>query len=191
MNNLLKIFFALTIFTLLITPKSSAQTHLKVNALYTAALLPNIGIETKLNSNFTFEAEIFGSPWKSINDKPYLMVAALAGTRYYINESFKGFYLGAYLSGNKFKVSKWNYTANQVQRGWGMSAGATIGYQMEISPKCNMDFYVGGGFHHAWYWGEVISTGETYVGWNKSAEWLPYRAGVTFAFKDVFKRKKR
>ncbi len=191
MKNTLKYLVVIALFTLFATPKSSAQTHLKVNALYVAALLPNIGIETKLNSNFTLEAEMFGSLWKSINDKPYLVVAALAGTRYYINESFEGFYIGAYASGNKFKVSKWNYTANSVQRGWGMSLGGTIGYQIEISPKCNMDFYVGGGFHHAWYWGQRVDTGDTYVGWNKSAEWLPYRAGVSFAFKNVFKKRNK
>ena len=191
MNNTLKCLAIFALSTLFLTSKASGQTHLKVNALYTAALLPNISIETKLNPKFTLEAEIFGSPWKSINDKPYLMVGVLTGARYYINESFDGFYVGAYVSGNKFKVSKWNYTANSVQRGWGMCVGGTVGYQLAISPKCNMDFYVGGGFHHAWYWGEIVSTGKEYVGWNKSAEWLPYRAGVSFAFKNVFNKKRR
>lgn len=190
MNNkyILHCFLASLALLLLVAPKSSAQTHLKTNALYLAALIPNIAVETKLSSNFTFEGEIFASLWESINDRPYLIGAALVGTRYYFKESFKGLYLGAYVSGEKFKFSKWNYTPDYVQRGWGVCVGATIGYQLELGPRCNIDFYLGGGFHHAWYWGERLSTGETYVGWNKSAEWLPYRAGVSFAFKDIFKR---
>lgn len=192
MNNRYILRYSLIIATLFlfVAPKVSAQTHLKTNALYLAALVPNIAIETRLNSNFTFEAEAFASLWKSINDKPYLVGALLVGSRYYLKESFKGFYIGAYASGEKFKFSKWNYTSDQVQRGLGMCLGGTIGYQFAIGPKCNMDLYFGGGFHHAWYWGETLSTGEQYVGWNKSAEWLPYRAGVSFAFTDIFKRRK-
>ena len=189
MNSTFKVFATIAALMLLITTKTSAQTHLKVNALYTAALLPNIGIETKIGPKFTIEAELFGSPWKSINGRPYLVIAALAGTRYYFKESFKGLYVGAYASINKFKLSKWGHVADEVQRGTGMCLGATVGYQIEIGPRCNMDFYLGGGYHHAWYWGEVVSTGESYVGWNKSAEWIPYRAGVSFAFKNLFKKK--
>lgn len=181
--------FLIVIIALFIVQKSSAQTHLKTNALYLAALVPNIAVETNLGYNITLEGEIFGSPWKSIKGKPYLMAALLVGSRYYIKEAFDGFYVGLYVSGNKFKYSKWNYTADKIQEGVAMCVGGTVGYQLKIGPRCNMDFYIGGGFHHAWYHGTTVSTGEQYVGWNKSAEWIPYRAGVSFAFTDIFKKR--
>lgn len=108
---------------------------------------------------------------------------AIAGARYYPKQAFKGFYVGADAAFDTYKVSKWDHPATDIQHGVGMYYGLTLGYQLSIGKRWNMDFYAGGGWHLGWYWGEDMLTGQPYVGWNKSGEWLPYKLGVTFAYR--------
>jgi len=183
-----KILISLLVF---ITLPAGAQTYIKTNALYWAVLLPNVGVETRLSNHFTFEGEVNGSLWKSIDDRPYLGMQVMAGGRYYIKESFKGFYVGGDISFDVYEASKWDHWNNDyggidVQHGVGVYLGVTLGYQMPIGRRWNMDFYAGGGWHHGWYWGDTkMADGShvMYAGWNRSGEWIPYKAGVTFAYR--------
>lgn len=162
---------------------ASAQTYIKTNALYWVGLLPNVQVETRLANHFTFQGEVNASLWENIGGRPYMGLQAIAGARYYPKQAFKGFYVGADAAFDTYKVSKWDHPATDIQHGIGMYYGLTLGYQISIGKRWNMDFYAGGGWHLGWYWGEDMLTGQPYVGWNKSGEWLPYKLGVTFAYR--------
>lgn len=162
---------------------SEAQTYIKSNALYWLGLLPNVGVETRLGKHFTFNGEFNASLWESINGRPYMGMQAIAGVRYYPKMAFKGFYVGADAAFDVYNVSKWDHPATDVQHGIGIYLGVTLGYQISIAKRWNMDFYAGGGWHLGHYWGEDKLTDTPYALWNASGEWIPYKLGVTFAYR--------
>ena len=171
------------LLTALAIPAAKSQTYIKANALYYAVLVPNIAVETKLSEHFTFNADAVFSPWKSINGSPYLIGQIIPDVRYYFKEANQGFYAGLYAAADVYKVSKWGHPGTDVQHGWGISLGATVGYELPIAKRWLMDFYIGGGWHHGWYWGEDTRDGSVYAPWNRSGEWIPYRAGVSFGYR--------
>lgn len=170
-------------FMLTLSISAGAQTYIKTNALYWVGLLPNVGVETRLANHFTFNAEAVASFWENINGRPYMGTQIIAGVRYYPKQAFKGFYVGGDAALDAYNVSKWDHPVTDIQHGVGLYLGLTLGYQLPIAKRWNMDFYAGGGWHHGWYWGENTLTGEPYAAWNKSGEWIPYKLGVTFAYR--------
>lgn len=162
---------------------ATAQTTLKFNALYWAVGVTNVSVETRLAPKFTFNGDVVFSPWESIKGRPYFGGQVISEFRFYPRAAFSGFYVGAYAAFDSYKTSKWDHPPTDVQHGVGLSLGATLGYQLKIAKRWNMDFYVGGGWHHGWYYGINTATGAMYAPWNKSGEWLPYKVGVAFAYR--------
>ncbi|MFI3298357.1 MAG: DUF3575 domain-containing protein [Rikenellaceae bacterium] len=185
----------IALIVLLSTFSAQSQTYLRSNALYLAVLMPNIGVETRLSDNFTFEGEVNVSLWKNLgkNKIPMQFVQYIVGARWYPKGVYNGFYTGGDFSFDLYNMNRWNYWKGnvaengiKVQHGYGYYLGATIGYEMKLSERWLIDFYVGGGWHLGTYWGERVfedKPSEMYVSWNKSGEWLPYKIGVTFGYK--------
>jgi len=162
----------------------NAQTYLKWNGLYFAAGVINTSIETKLSDKLSFNTDAVFSPWKSINGNPFLIGQLIPEVRYYPRGTFNGFYMGAYAGGHMFKLTKWNYiNRGKYQKGWGYSLGLSLGYEIRINNRWMMDVYAGYGYQHSEYKGYMNHTGEQYIGWNGSGEWIPYKIGVAFAYK--------
>lgn len=177
---------SITLVLLFLSLSASSQTYIKSNALYWVGLLPNVQVETRLADNFTFQGELNASLWESVFDgRPMMGLQAIAGFRWYPRQAFKGFYVGVDASFDVYKVSNFItlYPPYKVQHGVGMYYGLTLGYQLSIGKRWNMDFYAGGGWHLGWYYGVDTRTGELFVPWNKSGEWLPYKLGVAFAYR--------
>lgn len=169
---------------------AAQNTRLKWNALYWAMGVPNMSVETRLCEKLTFNGDVVVSPWLSIKGRPLQGLQLISEVRFYPKESFKGFYVGAYLGYDSYELSKWDHPKTDIQHGIGMGVGATVGWQIDITRRLGMDFYVGYGWHHGWYYGVDETTGNLYVDWNKSAEWIPYKAGVTFAYRLGMGKKK-
>ncbi|MEG2646625.1 MAG: DUF3575 domain-containing protein [Mucinivorans sp.] len=159
------------------------KTTLKWNALYWAVGVINMSVETKIDKHFTFNGDLVFSPWAEIAGRPYLGGQAIAEFRYYPKVAFRGFYVGVYGAFDQYRVSKWDHPATDVQEGIGMSYGLTLGYQLPIGKRWSIDFYLAGGWHLGWYIGYDTLNGGRYADWNKSGEWIPYKAGVAFSFK--------
>lgn len=185
--------------------KSELQqsTYIKANALFLPIGMLNAGIETQLSKKFTFQTDIFISPWKSFAGK-YAQVYMIGfDGRYYFKEAFKHFYVAANFSAARYKLQKWNYwsdtpyqytedspwyiTSDLYQDGFSLMFGATVGYQFRLSENWNMDIYLGGGSSQDFYRGYHKDLGVRYDDpnrkWNKSGEWIPYRGGVMIAYK--------
>lgn len=175
------------LFLLLVSSLTQGQTYIKANAATALFLIPNVGVETTLSKHFTFQVDVTASFWKSINNAPFQLVMLTPELRYHFNENTRGFYVGAHLGGSIFKLQKWNYSdTNDYQKGINYFAGATIGYQREISKKLALDFFLGGGTQQAFYKGYDLTTGVRYENvhkYNKSGEWLPYRGGIMLCYK--------
>lgn len=200
------------LFAILIGLLSNAQTqksenskniYLKGNALFLPVGIINAGIEYQLNEKVTLQADVFISPWKSFIGK-YAQVYMMGfDARYYFDEAFKHFYVGANISGARFIIQKYNYwgdgfyqytpespiykTSDIYQDGYALMLGATVGYQFQLSDRWNMDLYLGAGTIQSFYHGYHKELGIRYDddgrNWNKSGEFLPYRGGIMIGYK--------
>ena len=181
---IMKKIFILTI--LLFSVHSQSQTYVKVNAMTTLFTIPNVAIETSIGEKSTFQFDVLGSFWKSVDGKPREFYTFTPEYRYHFKEKYNGFYAGAHIGGSVFNFQKWNYlNTDFYEKGIGYFIGSIVGYQVKLNEKFMLDCFVGGGWHQGFYKGYKISTGERYdkaQNYNKSGEWLPYRLGVMVSY---------
>jgi len=175
----------LLVLLLAVTPTFS-QTYFKFNAPTTLLGAPQIGVETSIGKKLTFQGDVLGSYWESINGGPFKTLMVFSEVRYHFNENYKGLYVGGHVGGSIFELQKWNYiNTDKYQKGEAFFLGISVGYQIQISEKWMVDMFIGGGNQQAHYTGRYLSTGEKYehASYNKSGEWLPYRGGIMFSYK--------
>ena len=70
---------------LIIASLSYSQTYVKVNALTTLLSVPNVAIETSIGKKSTFQFDILGSPWKSVDGKPREFYTLIPEYRYHFS----------------------------------------------------------------------------------------------------------
>ena len=183
---------------------NSKKLYIKANALFLPIGILNAGLEYQMSKKMTLQGEVFISPWKSFAGKDAQVYMIGFEGRYYFNEAFKHFYVGANFSAARFIIQKytyWNdnpyqYTpespiyigSDLYQDGFSYMLGATIGYQFQLSAKWNMDLYFGAGTIQSYYKGYVKSLGVRYdTGqdrvYNKSGEFLPYKGGIMISYR--------
>ena len=131
------------------------KLYIKANALFLPIGMLNAGVEYQLKEKITLQAEVFISPWKSFMGK-YAQAFMLGFEgRYYFQEAFKHWYVGANVTGARYKLQKFNYwgdgpfqytetspiykTSDLYQDGYSIMFGATVGYQFHLSERWNMD----------------------------------------------------
>ncbi|SEV98263.1 Protein of unknown function [Chryseobacterium wanjuense] len=182
--------------------QSETSVYLKGNALFATIGVLNVGVEHQLSKKYTLQGDIFISPWKSFAGHEFQYYSASVEGRYYFDEAFKHWYLGANIAASAFTLQKWSYWSdgefinehngdllvysNLYQKGYSLILGVTAGYQFNISDRWNIDIYGTVGTSQDFYKGYDRTTGKRYdpaTGFNKSGEVLPYRGGVMISYK--------
>lgn len=178
------------------------SVYIKGNALFIPIGIVNLGIEHQLSKKITVQGEVFISPWKSFDGHELQYYSVSAEGRYYFNEAFRHFYVGANIATSAFTLQKWNYwsdepyyndygevftSSNLYQKGYSLIIGVTLGYQFKVSDRWNIDLYGTLGTSQDFYKGYDRTTGERYDRkdnqFNRSGEILPYRGGVMISYK--------
>ncbi|WP_027377789.1 DUF3575 domain-containing protein [Kaistella palustris] len=206
-----KLIFALAVaFTSLLpaqTVDSSTvpkKLYIKANALFLPVGMLNAGVEYQLNKRYTVQAEVFISPWKSFMGK-YAQVYMIGfDGRYYFDEAFKHWYVGANISAARIKIQKYNYWGDEpfqytetspvytnsdlYQNGYSLMLGAVVGYQFQLAHNWNIDLFLGAGTVQSFYRGWHKELGIRYDldptrDFNRSGEFLPYRGGVMISYR--------
>lgn len=182
---------------------STKKLYVKANALFLPIGVFNAGLEYQLNKKITVQGDVFISPWKSFAGKYSQVYMIGFDGRYYFDEAFKHFYVGANISAARFIIQKYNYwsdglyqytpespiynTSDLYQDGYSVFLGATVGYQFQLSENWNMDLYLGAGTAQSFYKGYHKELGIRYDNdgrtWNKSGELIPYRGGVMISYR--------
>ncbi len=174
------------LFALIFCLQLQAQTFIKYNPVPNFVGAINLGVETSIGNKTTFSFDILTSPW-DYNGKPRKFIYFVPEVRYHFKEKYNGFYAGGHMAYNMFDTQKWTYKdLGLYQHGMGYLFGATLGYQLPISYKWNLDFFIGGGWQQGYYKGYIIESGQRYDGathWNKSGDWYLYRGGVMISYK--------
>lgn len=185
------------------TPENPKTIYIKANALFLPIGVVNAGVEYQLSQKVTLQADLFISPWKSFLGKYAQVYMVGFDGRYYFEEAFKHFYVGANISAARYIIQKYNYwgddpfqytkdspvyiSSDLYQNGYALMLGATVGYQFQLSDRWNMDLYLGAGTVQSFYNGYHKELGIRYDDdgrkWNKSGEFLPYRGGIMIGYK--------
>lgn len=180
--------FLLTLSVLAFSQEKKAL-YIKGNALLIPIGILNAGLEYQLSNKYTLQGDFLISPWKSFAGHHLQIYMGHIEGRYYFEEAFKHWYVGANLGFGLFDIQKYNYFGTDLfQRGFNVMAGATIGYQFQVNEKLNIDLYLGGGTSQAFYHG-YESVPPSFVrydgaeGFNRSGELIPYRGGVMISYK--------
>ncbi|WP_295203483.1 DUF3575 domain-containing protein [uncultured Chryseobacterium sp.] len=182
--------------------ESSKSLYIKGNALFIPIGVLNAGVEYQLSKKYTLQGDIFISPWKSFAGHEFQYYSVSAEGRYYFDEAFRHWYVGANIATSAFVLQKWNYwkagvyenketgekyeNSELYQRGHSVIFGITAGYQFNLSDRWNIDIYATAGTSQDFYKGYERSTGRRYDSaqkFNKSGEILPYRGGVMISYK--------
>jgi hypothetical protein len=71
------------------------ETYIKANALFLPVGMLNVGLERGFSEHITGQADLFISPWKSFAGHQALFGIATIEGRYYFDQAFKHWYLGA------------------------------------------------------------------------------------------------
>lgn len=179
------------------------KLYLKANALFLPIGIVNAGAEYQLNQKITLQGDVFISPWKSFVGKPAQVYMIGFDGRYYFDEAFKHFYVGANISAARYILQKYNYwkdgayqyteddpvynKSDLYQDGYSIFVGATVGYQFQLNEKWNLDLYLGAGTAQSFYKGYHKELGIRYDNdgrkWNKSGEFIPYRGGLMISYR--------
>jgi hypothetical protein len=181
---------------------NSTSVYVKGNALFIPVGIVNLALEHQLSKKFTVQGDVFISPWKSFAGHELQYYSVSAEGRYYFNEAFRHFYVGANIATSAFTLQKWNYwsdgpyyndfgevfvTSNLYQKGYSLILGVTLGYQFKVSDRWNIDLYGTLGTSQDFYKGYDRTTGERYDRkdnkFNRSGEILPYRGGIMISYK--------
>ena len=174
------------IFTLLVCLQLQAQTFIKYNPVPNFVGVVNLGVETSIGKKTTFSFDILTSPW-DYKGKPRKFIYFVPEVRYHFKEKYNGFYVGGHMAYLMYDAQKWTkIEIGEYQKGMGYLLGATLGYQLPISKKWNLDFFIGGGWQQGFYKSYNIETGERMDGaiqWNRSGDWYLYRGGVMISYK--------
>ena len=178
------------------------SVYVKGNALFIPIGIVNIGLEHQLSKKFTVQGDVLISPWKSFAGHELQYYSVSLEGRYYFDEAFKHWYVGANIAGSRFIAQKWNYwksyyatdeetgitrnNSDLYQKGYSIIFGVTAGYQFKISDRWNVDIYAAVGTSQDFYKGYDRVRGDRYdkaVKYNKSGEIVPYRGGLMISYK--------
>ncbi|MDQ1097080.1 MULTISPECIES: DUF3575 domain-containing protein [Chryseobacterium] len=205
----MKYTFITAVLTLLLSGQIQAQEqepakslYIKGNALFIPIGVLNAGMEYQLSKKYTLQGDVFISPWKSFAGHEFQYYSVSMEGRYYFDEAFKHWYVGANIATSAFVLQKWNYWKSKTyineitgekfenselyQKGYSVILGITAGYQFNLSERWNIDVYATAGTSQDFYKGYERSTGRRYDSaqrFNKSGEILPYRGGVMISYK--------
>lgn len=134
----------------------------KTNLPLILAGTPNVGVEFSLSQQFSINGDILWAPYMfKKNEEVFRALIMSADLRYYVkphyyytNDMFDGFYVGPYVMYGNFNIGLKNSDESKEsfrRKGWGVSAGASVGYKFYLSKRFRLDLNLGLGFTHMQY----------------------------------------
>ena len=144
----------------LAAPAVKAQA-IKTNVPLLLVGTPNVGMEFTVSQQFTTNLDILWMPY--MFKKHEEVLRALVGSAdlryyvkpryYYTNNMYDGFYLGPYVEAGNFNIGFWRGEERESYRykGWGISAGLSLGYKFYLSKRFRLDLNLGLWYAHLQY----------------------------------------
>lgn len=153
---------------------------LRTNLLRWATLTPDIGIEWRINRNWSIQVNGSWTSWSwDDSNRRYALWEVSPEVRYYIGKEKRG-YLGA-----MYHVGQFNYKFSDTGRqGDLMGGGITGGYWLKLNRSLSLDFSLGIGCTHADYDKYTVIDGvRVKRGKENKNYWGVNHAGITLVWK--------
>lgn len=141
--------------------EAEAQT-VKINAPFWLAGSPNVGFEYTISRQLTINGDALWMPYMfKKHEEVFRVLQGSADVRYYINpsnyytnDSWDGFYVGAYAMYGNFNIGLLKHNdleRSKRRKGWGVSGGISAGYKLAFNSRWGLDFNLGIGYAHMQY----------------------------------------
>ena len=134
---------------------------IKTNIPLILAGTPNVGIEWNVGQQFTVNGDVLWMPYLfKKHEEVFRTLIGSLDLRYYIkpkyyytNNMFDGFYIGPYAMYGNFNIGlyKGEDKTSYRDKGWGVSAGVSLGYKFYLSRRFRLDVNLGVGYAHLQY----------------------------------------
>ncbi len=187
-------------FAALFSGAASAQTYVKLNALYALAGVINPQVEMQIAPHSSLSFDLTYSPWRSVMGR-HFHFGMLAGEYRYYFKPHGGWYVSANVGMNIFDISKprlfengrFLYFAEGYGKGCGLFMGVGFGYRHAFAERWVVDAFVAGDWFCSWYNGysaEGKVNDNPNPQWNAkypdpyngSGEILPAKIGVSIGY---------
>ena len=181
---------------------ASAQTYVKLNALYAPVGVINPSIEVVMSPHSSFAFDITYSPWKSWQGKHSEFGIVLGEYRYYFKEATRGLYLSVNAGTLLFDIHRFQlFTGgklisrqDQYGKGFGIAAGGGVGWTHHLGERWMIDIFLS--VDQCWSWynrytaeGDIVMHPQGHEHYlkpdpfNGSAEVMPLKGGISFGYK--------
>lgn len=162
---------------------AAAERRIKIGAS-TLIGIPSIGVERPLaRAGRTFQWDLMVSPWVSVGGYPLEFAIGTAEWRAYRDGRTDGWYAALHTGVAAFRLQRWDYRDTTIyHEGASFLGGGTFGRVWRTRRGWLIDAYVGGGTTQSLYKSYDRLTGsraDLARLWNISAEFLPYRTGLS------------
>jgi len=178
----------------------SAQTYVKLNALYAIVGVVNPSVEFAISPKSTIQSEMVISPWRSINGKHATFGILMSEYRRYFKQHNDGWYLGGNIGMMAFDISKPQFIDGQpsfqdrYSKGYGFMIGLSAGYEYIFKERWILDAFFGWSWMSSFYNGYSMD-GEIQLNphrpvqpkypdpFNGSSEWYPNKIGISIGYR--------
>lgn len=167
--------------------KLASNLALKTNLLYDAALVPNIGLEYRINDHFSVAADWMYAWWSRRSGHRYWRVyGGDVEVKYWFQnlrggQNFTGHHVGAYAGMLTYDV-EWGGTGYMGEK-WSTMFGLSYGYGLPLSKRLNLDFEIGIGYFGGEYYEYEPQNGKYYWTQTKNRRWFgPTRLEATLVW---------
>lgn len=174
-----------------------SQSEIKFNLATSLVLVPNIGIELKINENIGYQLDTSASFWDSIDGSPYQFVQIFNELRFYFKKSNRSFFIGPHIGYGMFTLKNPKFLTSIIdtglkeegsyQSGRNTYYGLTIGKKIALkNPKFGLEFFLGFGSsqsNYKYYNSNETRDFELDRAFSKSGEELPYKGGIMLVYK--------
>lgn len=135
---------------------------IKTNAPFILTGSPNIGVEWSVGRQLTLNADVMWMPYMfKKNEEVFRVLVGSVDFRYYVNPKYyytndlwDGLYVGPYAMAGNFNIGlkeKDDEKTSYRRKGWGISAGVSVGYKFYLSSRFRIDANIGLGYAHLQY----------------------------------------
>jgi len=174
-----------------------SQSEIKFNLATSLVLVPNIGIELKINENIGYQLDTSASFWDSIDGNPYQFIQIFNELRFYFKKSNRSFFIGPHIGYGMFTLKNPKFLTSIIdtglkeegsyQSGRNTYYGLTIGKKIALkNPKFGLEFFLGFGSsqsNYKYYNSKETRDFELDRAFSQSGEELPYKGGIMLVYK--------
>jgi hypothetical protein len=162
---------------------------LKTNMLYLLTGTPNLGLEARLSARLSAGLSAGYNPWTFGGNAKLKHVLLVPELRYWFSEPFNGAFAGVrgiYADFNaghvKLPLGMLPGLADYRYRGQAYGGGVTAGYAWILSPRWNLEAWLGAGFLYTRYDKYECRTCGAYIGSADRRYWGPTGAGISLVY---------